>query len=59
VFALCDPAARPEETPAGAALTVPIGGTMTVELHLDAQLAVGLFVQLDVLRCDVLGEMPA
>jgi hypothetical protein len=32
---------------------------MTVELHLDAQLAVGLFVQLDVLRCDVLGEMPA
>lgn len=32
VFALCDPAARPEETPAGAALTVPIEGTMTVEL---------------------------
>jgi GNAT superfamily N-acetyltransferase len=33
VFALCDPATRPEETPAGAALTVPIEGTTTVELR--------------------------
>jgi GNAT superfamily N-acetyltransferase len=33
VFALCDPAARPEEPPAGAALTVPIEGTATVELR--------------------------
>jgi N-acetylglutamate synthase-like GNAT family acetyltransferase len=61
VFALCDPAAGPEETPAGAALTVPIEGTATVELRAlavasewrDQHVSTRLLTQvLDALRAD-------